>query len=408
MKKDAIIHIITRLEPGGSTQNTIASCEYQSKYYRVILIAGAGFKPKEALSDNIEFITLESLSRELCFFKDIKVFKKIYAIISKYKPKIVHTHTSKAGILGRWAAAFYNRKNVASHPKNKNFKAESSEALAKGDKNHKTIIVHTPHGHIFYGYFGIIKTFIFKHIEIFTSKLTDYFIALTPGEKKESIFFGIGDEKKWSVIHSGIKFNSNSYSNSKAEFEFKEDEIVIGTVARLEYVKGIEYFIRAAGEIIKKGLSKKIKFLVVGSGELKENLIKLSSEEGLDGKIIFTGFQEDVYRCMAAMDIYIQPSLNEAMGRTIIQAQYMKLPIIASNVCGIVNLVQDGKNGFLIKSKNYKALANAAEVLIMDDDKRYKMGETAKKSILEKDYTGYTRYSEESMNIQLRNLYSKL
>jgi glycosyltransferase involved in cell wall biosynthesis len=111
---------------------------------------------------------------------------------------------------------------------------------------------------------------------------------------------------------------------------------------------------------------------------------------------------------MAAMDIYIQPSLNEAMGRTIIQAQYMKLPIIASNVCGIVNLLQEGRNGFLIMPTDYKALANAAEILIKDGDKRYQMGENAKKFISEKDYTGNTRYSEESMNIQLRDLYSNL
>lgn len=386
MKKDAIIHIITRLEPGGSTQNTIASCEYQSKYYRVILIAGTGFKPKEELSKNIELISLPSLSRELCLFKDIKTFRDIYSVISKIRPKIVHTHTSKAGILGRWAAAFYNQKN----------------------RKNKTIIVHTPHGHIFYGYFGAIKTFIFKCVEIFTAKLTDYFIALTDGEKKESISFGLGNEKKWSVIHSGIKFPSITYLNPKAEFEFKDDEIIIGTVARLEHVKGVEYFIRAAAEILKKNLPKKTKFLVVGSGELKDKLIKLSSNEGLDGKIIFTGFQEDVYKCMAAMDIYIQPSLNEAMGRTIIQAQYMNLPIIASKVCGIVNLVQAGETGFLIAPQDYKGLANAAEVLIADDNKRYQMGENAKKFMSEKDYTGYPRYSEESMNIKLRDFCNKI
>jgi glycosyltransferase involved in cell wall biosynthesis len=386
LKKDAIIHIITRLEPGGSTQNTIASCEYQSKDYRVILIAGAGFKPKEKLSSNIEFISLPSLSRELCLLKDIKAFKDIYTLISTYKPKIVHTHTSKAGILGRWAAAFYNWKN----------------------KNPRTIIVHTPHGHVFYGYFGTIKTFIFKQIEIFTAKLTDYFIALTEGEKRESISFGIGNIKKWSIIHSGIKFGSNSYLNPKSEFKFTKDEIIIGTVARLEHVKGVEYFIRAAEDLIKKNLSKKIKFLVVGNGELKEKLIKLSLDKGLEGKIIFTGFREDVYNCMAAMDIYIQPSLNEAMGRTIIQAQYMKLPIIASKVCGIVNLIQEGKTGFLIMPKDYKALANAAEILIEDEAKRYEMGKNAKKFMSEKDYTGYTQYSEESMNIKLKDLYGKL
>ena len=379
-EKNTIIHIITRLEPGGSTQNTIAGCIYLSEYYRVILIAGAGFKPKEDLSNKLKLISLPSLSRNLSLFKDIKAFVEIHAVISKYRPKIVHTHTSKAGILGRWAAAFYNRKN----------------------EYHKTIIVHTPHGHVFYGYFGALKTFIFRQIEIFTAKFTDYFIALTDGEKKESVSFGIGDEEQWSVIHSGVRFNPNFYYRP----QLKKDEITIGVVARLEHVKGIEYFILAAEEILKKKLPKKIKFLIVGDGELKNKLIKLAHEKGLDGKIIFTGFQEDVYKYMAAMDIYVQPSLNEAMGRTIIQAQCMKLPIIASKVCGITELVENEKTGFLIMPKDYKALANAAEILITNEDKRYQMGENAKKFILEKDYTGYTKYSEQSMNIKLRNFYN--
>lgn len=159
---------------------------------------------------------------------------------------------------------------------------------------------------------------------------------------------------------------------------------------------------------MNKKLPKKIRFLIVGDGKLKDKLIKLSRDKGLADDIIFTGFKDDVYKCMAAMDIYVQPSLNEAMGRTIIQAQYMRLPVIASKVCGIVDLIENGKNGFLIAPKDYRALANAAEVLALDDSKRRQMGENAKKFILEKDYTGYTKYSEQSMNIKLRDFYNKV
>lgn len=386
MEKNTIIHIITRLEPGGSTQNTIDSCAHQSKYYRVILISGAGFEPKEKLPDNLKLITLPTLTREPSPIKDIKAFKDIYNIILKYRPQIVHTHTSKAGILGRWAAGLYNLKH----------------------KSAKTLIIHTPHGHVFYGYFGIVKTFIFRLIEISTAKFTDYFIALTAGEKKESVAFGIGDEKKWAVVHSGVKFNLKTYDNPRTELKFEKDEIIIGVTARLEFVKGVEYFIRAAGELIRRKPAQKIKFLVVGDGKLKNKLEKLAQSEGLDNKIIFAGFQNDVCKYMAAMDIYIQPSLNEAMGRTIIQAQYMKLPVIASKVCGIVDIIADGKNGFLVPPKDFKALADAAEVLIKDNDKVYNMGGYARKFIMEKDYTGYPKYSEESMNIKLKDFYAKI
>jgi len=384
-----IIHIITRLEPGGSAQNVIDSAVYQARDYKVVLVAGP-HKGKEQLAldlpENAQYLEIKNLVREISPLKDLRAFLELRKIISTLKPAIVHTHAAKAGILGRWAAWLYNR----------------------GRGPGRAIIVHTPHGHVFYGYFGPLKTFIFKLAERFTARVTDRFIALTEGERRESVAAGLGPAKKWTVIHSGVRFDDRIYEHAKPGLDIAADETVIAVVARLEPVKGVEYFIRAAALLQQRNPDKKLRYLVVGDGSLSTELINLADELGLGGEIIFTGFQREVFKYLAAADIYVQPSLNEGMGRTVLEAQYMKLPVVASDVCGLPDAVKDGVTGLLVPPGDPEALAAALEILLKDTDLRHRMGKAARQRVLEKDFTGYTRFSAESMTIQLKKFYNGL
>ena len=388
-KNDLIIHIITRLEPGGSAQNVIDSAVYQAGAYKVVLLAGPHKGEGQltlALPENAQYLEIKNLVREISPLNDLLAFLELGKIVSRLKPAIVHTHTAKAGILGRWAAWLYN--------------------LKSGPE--RTIIVHTPHGHVFYGYFGPLKTFIFKLIEKLTARVTDHFIALTEGERRESLQQGLGTAAKWLVIHSGVRFNDRSYEHAKRDLDISKDEMVIAVVARLEPVKGVEYFIRAAAQLQARNLDRKLRYLVVGDGSLGARLINLADGLGLWGKIIFTGFQRDVFKYLTATDIYVQPSLNEAMGRTVLEAQYMKLPIVASKVCGLPDMVKEGVTGLLVPPGDPGALAAALESMIKDDRLRERMGEAARLWVLEKDFTGHTRFSAESMNIQLEKFYNRI
>lgn len=394
--KPLIIHVITRLEPGGSTQNTLDSAVYQSRYYDVLVLSGpfenstsqprrlpqpAGFE-----TGGIKIEIIPELKREISFIDDFKAFRRICRIIKSANPRMVHTHTSKAGMLGRWAVWFCNRRN----------------------NGKKIISVHTPHGHVFYGYFGKIKTILFLLLERLSAKITDYFIALTEGEMQESIYFGIGKAEKWQVVHSGIKFQPAEHSDARKQLKIEKDEIVIGTVSRLEPVKGVEYFIRAAEILAKRQAEKKLRFLIVGDGKLKTGLEALAGSAGIADKIIFAGFQEDVYKFLSIMNLYVQPSLNEAMGRTVIQAQFMKIPVIASRVCGIPWVLEDGRTGILVQPADAESIADAAEILLKDENKRTVMANSARKWVMEKDFTGYPKFSLESMNIRLKNFYNKI
>jgi glycosyltransferase involved in cell wall biosynthesis len=243
--------------------------------------------------------------------------------------------------------------------------------------------------------------------ERLAARATDYFIALTEGERRESIARGLGPPDKWRVIHSGVRFDAKPREGARERLKIAAEEIVIAVVARLEPVKGVEYFIRAAAELSKRGLNKRVRCLVVGDGSLKAELLGLADALGLE-KIIFAGFQRDVFEYLSAADIYVQPSLNEAMGRTVLEAQYMKLPVIASRVCGLPDVLKEGLTGLLVPPGDPAALAAALETLITDAKLRAGMGEAARRWVLEKDFTGYTRFSAESMNIQLKKFYNNI
>ncbi|MFA6434150.1 MAG: glycosyltransferase family 4 protein [Elusimicrobiales bacterium] len=382
-----VVHIITRLEPGGSTRNVIDSAGYQAADREVVVITGpyngkgrtAPEPPK-----NARYLELPRLVREISPLNDLRTLLELKKVLSALRPAIIHTHTAKAGILGRWAAWLYNL----------------------GKKKERAVVIHTPHGHVFYGYFGPFKTFIFALAERLTARVTDHFIALTEGERSESIAHGLGPAAKWVVIHSGVRFDDRELTRAGRDPAMAGDELTITVVARLEPVKGVEYFIRAAAELLKSRPKKKLRYLVVGDGPLLGGLKALAAALGVE-KIVFAGFQQDVFPCLAASDIYVQPSLNEAMCRAVLEAQYMGLPVVASQVCGLRDTVKEGRTGLLAPPGDARALALALEKLIDNADLRSSLGKAARLGVLEKDFTGYPRFSTESMNIRLQNFYNK-
>lgn len=377
MGKLKIIHLITRLEPGGSSKNTIESAVHQSERADVLVARG----PCENEYGGIPVRTklIKNLARSVNPLKDAAAFLEIYSLISGEKPDILHTHTSKAGILGRLAAAIYGRR-------------------ARG---RKMKVIHTPHGHVFYGYFGRFLSMFFILLERLAARFADRLVALSKGEKDESLAFGIKGE--WRVVHSGISLPENRPPKKPEDLRGK---IVAGTVARFEKVKGVEYFLRAAKIVSEK--SDEAFFLVVGDGSLKKNLERLCAKLGIAGRTRFAGFQEDVYKFISAMDIYVQPSLNEGLGRTVIEAQFLGKPVVASKVCGIKDIVTEGENGFLVEPGNHRALAEKIVFLTDNSQKREEMARSAAETAREKDFTGYSRFSAESMNAKLDILYNEL
>ncbi len=386
--KPVIVHIITRLEPGGSSRNTVDSCVAQAADYGVVLLAGPhpeSWTLRRLLPPEVNYIEVPALQREISPLKDLRALLALRRHLALLAPDLVHTHTSKAGALGRLAAR-----------------------LTAAGTGRRPVVVHTPHGHLLYGYYGPVKTFVFRCIERAMARITDHFIALTPGEMRESLSAGIGLPRQWRVVHSGINLAAPASPAQKADLGLGPEDIAAGTVARLERVKGVEYLVRAVALVRDRRPELRLKCVRIGGGPLEDSLRALAARLGIQDRVIFTGFRADAARLLPALDIYVQPSLNEAMGRAPLEAQAMGRPVVVSGVCGLPDVIREGETGFLVPPADPAALASALEHLAADPALRAGMGEAAKAWALSRGEAGLPRFGTESMNAKLKTFYNEV
>lgn len=385
MAKPVVVHIITRLEAGGSSRNTVDSCAAQAAEYDVVLVTGPHPDSQgllKRLPPEVNCIEIPGLQRELHPLKDLRALLELRRVLSRLAPDLVHTHTSKAGALGRLAAA-----------------------LAAPRK--RPVTVHTPHGHLLYGYYGPLKTFVFRLAERLLAGLTDYLVALTAGERDESLAAGIGRPAQWRVIHSGVDLEPPAAPAHKRDLGVAPDELAVGTIARLEPVKGVEYFIRAADLLKHSCPGLKLKFVVIGGGGLETRLRGLAGGRGIADEVVFTGFRGDAAALAGALDIYVQPSLNEAMGRAPLEAQAQGVPAIVTEVCGLPETILPGTTGLRVRAGDAEALAAAIKQLAESPELRARMGAAARDWVSSKDETGFPRFGAASMNAKLKKFYSE-
>jgi glycosyltransferase involved in cell wall biosynthesis len=300
----------------------------------------------------VKIITIPELVRDIQPRKDLKAFFALIDVFKKERPQLVHTHTSKAGLLGRWAAFF-----------------------AKTD-----IIIHTPHGHVFWGYFNKWKTTCFIILERLSAVITDKIITLTDQEKKDHVRFKIAPDKKFTVIHSGVDLTAFSEVRINAavmknKLGIPPQAIVVGTAGRLTPIKGQRYLLEAAARISSP--TGDLFFVFLGDGELAADLARMSSLLGIK-KAMFLGWRQDIPEVMSTFDIFVLPSLNEGMGKVLIEAMALGKPIVASNVGGIPDLVTHNHNGLLFPPANVEGLVNSMNILLHDPAKREEMGEKGK------------------------------
>jgi len=380
--KIKILHIITRLDSGGSSTNTIETVARLDKTkYDVTLISGRTFDPKGDILQNLQvkkirYVFINNLIRPIHPWHDLIAFLKLIRVINKGKYDIVHTHTSKAGILGRWAARLAGVKHI----------------------------VHTPHGHIFYGYFNPVVTRIFIIIERWTAAITQKIITLTKRGKEEHIQFKIAPPEKFIPIYSGIdieelKRKSDDGLDIKKSWGFPLDAVVFGVVARLDPVKGIQYLVEAMVKVIKAFPNSRL--LIVGDGTERQAIEDKICGLDLQNHIILTGHREDVAELLQAMDIFVLPSLNEGMGRVILEAMVYAKPVIATRTGGIPELVQDGVNGFLVTPAQSDELADAMIKCAVNPTLARQLGEHGKARV--KDM-----FSLDIMVKKIEQLYNEL
>jgi len=327
------------MDAGGSAVNTLITASEQRKSgHDVTLAYGASLdshmsdaeqsKVDEGVADFLNLggvvHVLDNLKREVGLH-DNQAVKDIRTLgLDDFD--IIHTHTSKAGALGRYAGA---------------------KSSAK--------VVHTPHGHIFHGYFGELKTKMFLKVEQHLAKKTDVLIALTKAERDDHLKLGVGTPEQWVVVPSGVDVEAIAewVWEHPVSVEHKPWDVV--SVGRLVPIKGMERLIAAWSVVVQH--QPKAMLALVGDGEEKRNLEKLASRHNIIPNVTFLGWSDPLPELSKAKTFALL-SHNEGMGRAVVEAMAAGLPCVVSDVCGLRELVDDSV-GRVIDADNKQAVADA-------------------------------------------------
>ncbi len=373
--------IIARLNVGGPARHVIWLTEgLQSAGYETLLAAGV-VPPGEddmsylATAAGVTPFIIPEMSREISL-KDALTTWKLFRLMVRERPELVHTHTAKAGTVGRVAGLMYRWLTPA----------------ALIGKPRPCRFVHTYHGHVFHSYYGRLKTRLFLAIERSLARLiTDRIVVISHQQRHEiNEVFRVGRSEQFAVIALGLDLSG--YANPqqrrprlRAELHASEDTMLIGIVGRLTEIKNHRLFLQAAA-LLKSAIGSGARFVIIGDGRLRGELEAQAKMLALDEDVLFLGTRNDPEDFYPALDIVALTSLNEGTPLTLIEAMANARPIIATAVGGVVDLLgpavsaQDGyticERGLMVESGDAEAFARGLRHLIEDAKLRQTIGES--------------------------------
>ncbi|MEW6750748.1 MAG: glycosyltransferase family 4 protein [Candidatus Latescibacterota bacterium] len=376
-----VLHVITRLDRGGSAENTLLTAAGVDPARFVCAVATGptreGGTPAEARAHRagVRFLAVPHLVRPIRPAADLRACWELWRLMRRGGYGIVHTHTSKAGLLGRLAARW------ARVP----------------------AVVHTPHGHVFYGYYGPAKTRLFLGLERAATHLADRIVTLTEREVAEYQKLGVARPHQCAVIHSGVDFAALDGGTAdreavRRELGFPPDALVVGTVGRYTRVKAQGDLLAAAG-ILRERVAK-LRLLLVGEGEDRPRLEAQARQLGLAGQAVLTGWRAQVGPLLRAMDVFALPSRNEGMGKALVEAMHCGLAVVATAVGGVPEVVEAERSGLLVPAGSPAELAGAVLRLALDPELRRTLGEAARQRA--------AAYGVEPMVEQIERLYTEV
>jgi glycosyltransferase involved in cell wall biosynthesis len=333
-----IVRVIARLNVGGPAKHVVwLTAGLQSAECDSLLVAGTVPQGEEdmgyfAAAQGVKPFLIQEMSREISL-KDLLTIWKLYLLFLRERPDIVHTHTAKAGTVGRIAGLIYRW---------------STPTIILG-RTRQCRFVHTYHGHIFHSYYGPLKTKLFLSIEKVLARLiTDKIVVVSEQQRREiHEAFGVGRADQFVVIPLGLDLSSFEKGRERQELFRKElgiesDEILVGIVGRLTEIKNHGLFLKAVKRFKEESMreqSRRVKFVVIGEGELRGKLEAQANILGLGDDVVFTGGRRDPENFYPALDIVALTSRNEGTPLTLIEAMANGRPVIATAVGGVVDLL---------------------------------------------------------------------
>ena len=387
-----IVRIIARLNVGGPAKHVVwLTSGLEAAGYRTLLVTGTVPPGEEDMSyfadeADVKPLYIPEMSREISL-KDAVTTWKLFRLLLRERPDIVHTHTAKAGTLGRVAGLFYRWLTpgvLIGRPRQCKF-------------------VHTYHGHVFHGYYGRLKTGVFLAIErLLATVVTDRLVVVSEQQRDEiGRIFGVGRADQICVIRLGLDLNVfSNYAARRGRFRDElgvdDETVLVGIVGRLTEIKNHEMFLESVARVNRD----RAKFVIVGDGSLRASLEAKARSLGIEKDVIFAGNRKDPENFYPALDIVALTSRNEGTPLTLIEAMANARPVIATLVGGVVDLVGDGR-GVGITVDNVDAFAAGLGTLIKDKMLRDKLGRSGFEFVQK-------NYRKERLFEDIQNLYSEL
>ncbi len=334
---ETVCHVITKLELGGAQEVALYAVSHLDRSkFRPILVAGpGGLLTEEAKSlPGVEVHILSALARRVHVLADLAAFVELICVFRRLRPAIVHTHSSKAGILGRWAAW------CARVP----------------------VIIHTVHG---YGITPAQSCWLRRVLillERMTGWITTYWIAVAQTDIEKGVEWGLFDRTQASVVRPGIDpqpfqtvLSATTRHALRAEFGAGPDDYLVGTVACLKPQKAPEDFVAVAKRVCD--VVPQARFILIGDGDLRPRVESLIEQNGLDHRLYLAGWRRDVSTAMKSFDAFLLTSHWEGLPRVLLEARTIGLPVVATRVGGVAEVIAEGRHGWLSDAGDVDGLA---------------------------------------------------
>lgn len=399
--KIKILRIIARLNTGGPAVHTILltrglnGTRFSSRLVTGLVSAGEGDMEYYASRMNVVPLVLPELGSQIAFGRDLRALVRLYRIMRAERPDIIHTHTTKAGVLGRLAGLLYN-------------------CTARLERRSPAKLVHTFHGHLFHGYFRPLWSRILVLGERLLARLTHRIITVSESVRNDLVVrYRVCPTDKVVVVPLGLDFGwvsapGEGRADLREEFKIPPNAVTIGIVGRLTEIKNHELLLSA----MRMVADRRVKTMILGDGELRSRLERMVLDLGLEGSTIFTGWQLDPAKIYGGLDIVCLTSRNEGTPAVLIEAMAAGKPFVSTRVGGVPDLMvgtgtrhDDGfevfANGILVPADDPAVLAAALRYLAHQPERRQRMGAVGQETAL-------MRFSHERLLGEMKTIYASL
>lgn len=355
-----VLRVISRLNVGGPARHAaILDDGLRRRGYQTLLVYGSTGSSEGSLEDlvvsrDLPRRKIPQLGRSVSLSKDLRSAFDLLRLVFEYRPDVIHTHTAKAGALGRAAALVYNV-----------------------SRRRRAVVVHTYHGHVFRGYFGKAGSAVVRLTERILGLVTDRVITLSERQRDEICdSYRIVPRSKAAVVELGLELDAlleiaeGDRSPLRRELGFTDDQVVFGYVGRMVPIKDLPTLIRAFASMA----DSRVGLALFGDGESREQLEKLVSALGPSLPVRFAGWVSDVAAVYRMLDVAVLSSLNEGTPLSLIEAMAAGKAVVATAVGGVPDLIADGLNGIVVPPGDERRLAEAMARLASDPESRNRMG----------------------------------